>query len=231
MLSILLLIMMDQTLLHLISNHTVFILDFEDSFTYNIAATLDSLGQSSIVIAISNHQLFYSWLDKIIQSKMHTPIVIIFGPGPGHPKEYEEGCSQIKKLLGKKNIFIMGICLGHQLIWKAKGHQIISAKNKLHGKVRKVSGKIFSNLKIHSVISYQRYNSLEVKILKKKLQKEDEVFYYKDSLLWSRFKGGISYQFHPESTGTSCPATFFGPVLNFLYNKSDECLSNFRRSI
>lgn len=28
----------------------------------------------------------------------------------------------------------------------------------------------------------------------------------------------LSYQFHPESVGTTCPDNFFGAMRNFLYN-------------
>lgn len=222
---------MDQILLRSLSKHNIFILDFEDSFTYNIAATLENLGKKSLVVSLQDQVTFFEWLDSIRSIKNHKPYIIIFGPGPGHPNDYLTSIIEIKKLLNVKNIFIMGICLGHQLIWKAKGHKIVSAKTKVHGKIRVTSPSLFLELGLPPNASYQRYNSLEIKIDTSLLLAADKLYYDKDSVLWSSFSNGISYQFHPESVGTSCPEIFFRPLLNFLYNEEDECLTNPRRTL
>jgi anthranilate/para-aminobenzoate synthase component II len=223
--------MTDQISLRSLNSNRIFILDFEDSFTYNIAASLNSLGRKSLVIPFEQHETFFKWLDQACLTRQKPTVAIIFGPGPGHPDDYSSSLNHIKKLMKKHEVFLMGICLGHQLIWKAKGHKIVTAKYKLHGKVKKCSPLLFKDLTGTSKLTYQRYNSLEVKVNLSDLEAEDKLYYDKTSVLWSSFSNGVSYQFHPESVGTSCPEIFFRPLLNFLYNKVDECHTNPRRTL
>ena len=69
-------------------------------------------------------------------------------------------------------------------------------------------------------ITVQKYNSLTVKLNKNDCEAlEEKGFYlYLDSheLVMSRHKRLLTYQFHPESIGTTCPQLFFKPLLNFL---------------
>lgn len=194
----------------------VFLIDFDDSFTLNIYCELlhhFSANQIKIIAKrniICELNILFQRVDKII---------IILGPGPGHPREYDLVLKLMPKIIKKENIFLMGICLGHQLIWSALGAKILSSQSPAHGRVEKIilDEKWSTLLKGKKEISVQRYNSLAVKIAATKISKQIHVLYSNsDELMMSFSTRFISYQFHPESVGTSCPKVFFGPMAKFL---------------
>lgn len=186
----------------------VLILDFYDSFTYNIASVLSELDLSSEVIGY----------DKINSYPYHK--IIILGPGPGRPSDYKEIQPLIKKLLKDENKYLMGICLGHQLIWDSKGYKIEKSSNPLHG--HQTSTIIpkwpeFPKSLWGKKVSVQRYNSLAVK----NISHDPDLVCEGAEMLMGRFSNGISYQFHPESVGTPRPLIFFGPLRKLCRQKSD----------
>jgi anthranilate/para-aminobenzoate synthase component II len=170
----------------------IIIIDFEDSFTYNIANILFHYEKEIIVVS---HKIFFSKLCKSLLSsdKRHA---VILGPGPGHPDQYKDYYQDIKKNLLAKNIYTMGICLGHQILGKISGHQVERLLDPVHGQAVECE---FEGRKI----LVQKYNSLGVFVNKE----------LKDVLKYPR---GISYQFHPESIGTSENELFFKELLAFV---------------
>jgi anthranilate/para-aminobenzoate synthase component II len=197
----------------------VSICDFEDSFTYNIHSELLALGLDSEVIGlgeVKNHLEY-----KINHKVKH---VIILGPGPGHPREYVFLKESVLKLMQNPNILIMGICLGHQLLWYFQGANISRALKPLHGQQEvyeftSIDHQVWKKL-LGERIEVQRYNSLAVKMdadTQKKYQaKGQQLFVQDQECIISMYKNIISYQFHPESVGTSCPQQFFAPICRFL---------------
>lgn len=171
----------------------IYIIDFEDSFTYNIANILYPHEKKIEVIP---HHIFFE--QKLYKLDTPLKIAVILGPGPGHPKEYCKYFNKIKKIMCQGNIYIMGICLGHQIMNKLTGAQIKKASNQLHGQTIKI---LFKNKKIN----VQCYNSLGVYIK----GVEQKINFYPN---------GISYQFHPESVGTSENMLFFHDLLKFIKN-------------
>lgn len=148
-------------------------------------------------------------------------MVIIFGPGPGHPSEYLFLQDFVLSLLLKPNIFIVGICLGHQLLWYFLGQTISHCHNPVHGQVEKykLSSEKQKLFGLPEVISVQRYNSLGVKAPangKKYPPTHVGSYEYEGEIIISKFKNALSYQFHPESVGTSFPSLFFRPIKEFL---------------
>ena len=108
----------------------VFILDFEDSFTYNIASEMEKVGFCTEVIGFSAIKDF---LARVSRSNEYRR-VLVYGPGPGSPDDYRDLCPLIRPLLQDKNIFHLGICLGHQLLWAAKENiRSIASKRPMHG--------------------------------------------------------------------------------------------------
>jgi anthranilate/para-aminobenzoate synthase component II len=182
------------------SNKTkIYIVDFEDSFTYNIANILYPYCQQLQVI--NYKEFFKDYFQKNIEEDR---VAIILGPGPGHPVQYQEYYRQISSLLQKNNLYLMGICLGHQLLASQAGYKIILSANPIHGKIVR----LFWNNRHYSV---QRYNSLAVEAR----LKESEISIDNEVMILS-YKNGRSYQFHPESVGTEHSAYFFSDLLSFI---------------
>jgi anthranilate/para-aminobenzoate synthase component II len=177
----------------------VLIIDFYDSFTYNIASTLYEMGIKSEVIGI----------DQLEGYPDHS--IIILGPGPGRPEDYPEAIQLTKKLLLDKNKFIMGICLGHQMIWQIKGYDLVQSQNPSHGgqyEFRLPPWDCFDSGDWGEKMTVQRYNSLIIQI-----ERADPDHLAEGAeLLMGRFSNGLSYQFHPESVGTLKPQIFFAPL-------------------
>ena len=59
----------------------VIIIDFFDSFTYNIASQLNQFGLKAKVISYDR----LNTIDRYLNAKGNA---IIYGPGPGHPDDY-----------------------------------------------------------------------------------------------------------------------------------------------
>ena len=85
----------------------ILLIDNYDSFTFNLYHYISSLKNS--VDVVRNDKINA----KEILKKKYKKIVI--SPGPGNPTQ-AGNCIKIVKLLYKK-IPILGVCLGHQIIW------------------------------------------------------------------------------------------------------------------
>jgi anthranilate/para-aminobenzoate synthase component II len=169
----------------------IIIVDFEDSFTYNIANILYSYEEKCEVIS---HQHFFT--KQLTSLPEVEKIAVILGPGPGHPDQYIRYHDDIKKLINKSNVYLMGICLGHQLMARVEGKIVSHSLVQMHGQTIEIEFK-----GIRSIV--QRYNSLSVY--------ENGV-----ELNIGYYQNGISYQFHPESIGTLQNDIFFEDLLTFI---------------
>ena len=171
----------------------IIIIDFEDSFTFNIASVLFPYEKS--ISVISHQDFFKTHLNNYLNSKKRHALIL--GPGPGHPNEYKKYFIEIEKLRKLKNFYIMGICLGHQILGLIDNKIISKSKKQIHGQT------IF--IEVNGLQqAVQRYNSLSVYV------DDTEVNI-------SRFERGISYQFHPESIGTDSNSLYFIELLNFIH--------------
>lgn len=129
----------------------VFILDNYDSFTYNIAQSLQKLG-IKILVKRANQT-------SIKKIKKFSPQRIIISPGPMSPKEHPFIFTVIKNFYRK--IPILGICLGMQAINEFFGGKTKKAPQPVHGKVSAIfhnQNGIFSGLPLP--FSGARYHSL-----------------------------------------------------------------------
>lgn len=173
----------------------IFIVDFEDSFTYNIASVIYEHFPHHKSIEVISHSQFFSasFFESIFKSA--NKMGVILGPGPGHPKMYGHYFPLIENLIKRENTYLMGICLGHQILGFIHGYEIDYCTRPIHGE----SEEIFFQNKVYWV---QKYNSLCVK-------KDGGVSDILQGENW------ISYQFHPESIGTTDNIDFFKPLLNF----------------
>ena len=139
----------------------------------------------------------------------------------------------VLKLVRNQSVYIMGICLGHQLIWNFLGCEITHSQNPIHGQTKTLripDWSFFpSNIRGES-ISVQKYNSLIVDT-DQSHHKGNFVYDEAGECLMGHLHGVITYQFHPESVGTSYPTGFFSGLKKFLYNETDEIASQDRRDL
>ena len=171
----------------------IIIIDFEDSFTYNIASVLFPYEKK--ISVISHIDFFNFHLENYLNSKIKHALIL--GPGPGHPNEYKKYFLKIKKFRKLKNFYIMGICLGHQILGLIDNRIISNAKSQIHGQTMLIE---FDG----ALRAVQRYNSLSVYV--------DDM-----EVNITKFERGVSYQFHPESIGTDSNPLYFKELLDFIH--------------
>jgi anthranilate synthase component 2 len=173
----------------------IILIDNYDSFTFNLYHYLSSLKVN--VDVIRNDQIS----SKEIVKRKYNKIVI--SPGPGNPNQ-SGNCLKIVKSLYKQ-IPILGVCLGHQIIGQVFGSRIIQTKKLMHGKTSKIMSKKTGILKnLPKTFEATRYHSLIID--KKSLSKDLEITAEtKDGLIMGvrHIKYHVhGVQFHPESIKT-----------------------------
>ncbi len=129
----------------------ILVIDNYDSFTYNLVQLIKASGSEVEVIkndAVSEEELSGLCFDKLLIS-----------PGSGKPENAKLSISALKIFSGEKSI--LGVCLGHQVIYEFFGGKVIKAEKPVHGytSVIKHSGRgLFSG--IQENFSVMRYHSL-----------------------------------------------------------------------
>ena len=171
----------------------VCLIDNYDSFTYNV---YHYLSEFNCRVTVLRNDKF-----KIKDLKNFDKIVI--SPGPGNPNQ-SGNCLKIVNSL-HKNIPILGVCLGHQIIGQVFGSKIVQARKLMHGKTSMIISKKRGILKnLPKNFEATRYHSLIID--KKSLSKDLEITAEtKDGLIM-----GVKHkkfnvhgvQFHPESIKT-----------------------------
>ena len=186
----------------------IILIDNYDSFTFNLFHYLSSLNIK--VDVIRNDKI----TSKDILKNNYNRIVI--SPGPGNPNQ-SGNCLKIVKSL-YKNIPILGVCLGHQIIGQVFGSKIIQAKKLMHGKISTINAKkigLFGNLP--SRFEATRYHSLIID--KKTLSNELEITAETNDGIIMGIKHkeynihGV--QFHPESIKTTLGMKILKNFINY----------------
>ena len=171
------------------------LIDNTDSFTWNLAQQIRSLGAECTVVGNTDV--------TVSEIKRMQPDRIVLSPGPGGPESAGVSLDILREL--SDSVPILGVCLGHQCMAHVFGGKnfVGHAKNVMHGKTSNISHtkkSIFHG--IPSPFPAARYHSLIVKKLPKDFEllawtgknKQKEIMAMKHKKLPI-----FGVQFHPES--------------------------------
>jgi len=168
----------------------IYIIDHQDSFTWNVVHQFSKYGN----VYCSNYF-------DINKKKLDQSNIIVLSPGPGSPRDYPATSKIYKKYKRKKKI--IGICLGYQQILFNEKGKIIQQKNIFHGYQSKVrvtnESKLFKRNKIfkvgryHSLKLYEPYKSNNIKITMRCAKSNIPM------AIEDKKNNVYGFQFHPES--------------------------------
>jgi len=130
----------------------ILLIDNYDSFSYNLVQACGKITQE--ITVVRNDQMTLSEITTL------NPSHLIISPGPGFPAD--AGISEAVIAQFKKQIPILGVCLGHQAICEVFGAKITHAKHLMHGKQSAIEIDNQLNLfkRLPKVIKGARYHSL-----------------------------------------------------------------------
>jgi len=181
------------------------IVDFDDSFTFNILSELTEL---QLEVDVIHFQKFSS-------INLNSYKLVVLGPGPGHVDDYLSFLDHVSELINysqNKEFKLLGICLGHQLIHQVLNRDIRKLMNPIHGQTVEIKFAthhiLLSELE-NKTFEVQLYNSWGVFGVGNQNLFDMEIMGESGEILASFSKFLTTYQFHPESIGTSCPELFF----------------------
>ncbi|WP_188456014.1 anthranilate synthase component II [Virgibacillus oceani] len=189
------------------------LMDNYDSFTYNLYQYFSE--ETIDVEVFRNDQLSLAEIEAL------NPEAIIISPGPGLPKQ-AGNCLDIVKAFHKQ-IPILGICLGHQIIAAALGAKIKQATIIKHGKTSLIT---HNSLGLFSYLSQplevMRYHSQIIDAETLPAQLEVAARSLDDNVIMAikhRKFPVFGVQFHPESIGTNTGKKI---IRNFLQEIREE---------
>lgn len=132
----------------------VLLIDNFDSFTFNLAQYLGSLGAEPVVVRNN------ATAGELVA--LNTDAVVI-SPGPGHPRD-AGCCVEAIHAFAARRVPLLGVCLGHQAIGLAYGGEVVRAEALMHGKTSEIhhtSQGVFAGL--DDPFTATRYHSLVIK--------------------------------------------------------------------
>jgi anthranilate synthase component II len=173
----------------------ILLIDNYDSFVHNLARYFERLGVETLTVRND--------ATSVADVRRIQPQAIILSPGPCTPNE--AGCSVelVREL--HRELPILGVCLGHQIIAAALGANIVRADEPMHGRTSLVThtqSRLFSD--VPKQFQVCRYHSLVV----------DEATLPSELTVTARTDDGtimaikhdrlpvVGVQFHPEATLT-----------------------------
>ena len=185
----------------------VLLVDFYDSFTYNIQHYLINIGCEVDVIRE----------DELDVSSVYDYDCVVLSPGPGLPSEKKNMFSIIS--LCRNSLPILGICLGMQAISEVLGGVLVNQNEVMHGRKAQVDvlkkGVLFKDLP--DKINVGLYHSWKVEGLEEQFitaKSATGVIMAIESIDENLF--GV--QFHPESILTEYGEQLLANFIQFVKN-------------
>lgn len=189
----------------------VLIIDNYDSFTYILKQYFGELD--------GNPEVFFHDKITVAQIKKMKPTHIVLSPGPGTVEEPKDVGIMPKVIeVFYKTIPILGVCLGHQMIGKFFGGEIVRAPKIMHGKRSQIyheKGGIFKGLK--SPFDAMRYHSLALEFKSQNSYLREVAWADKHLIMGIQHEKYpvFGIQFHPESLGTPFGRQLIRNFLNY----------------
>jgi len=185
----------------------VLLVDFYDSFTYNIQHYLVNIGCKVDVIRE----------DELDVSSVYDYDCVVLSPGPGLPSEKKNMFSIIT--LCRNSLPILGICLGMQAISEVLGGVLVNQNEVMHGRKVQVDvlkkGVLFNDLP--EKINVGLYHSWKVEGLEEQFitaKSGTGVIMAIESI--DEYLFGV--QFHPESILTEHGEQLLANFIQFVKN-------------
>ena len=187
----------------------VLLLDNRDSFTFNIAHVCAELGARVDVV---DSDLVTA--EQILQSREagYGPALVIIGPGPRSPRDLPRLVELVAALDGVAPLF--GICLGLQVIVRARGGVVGRAQRPVHGKRDAISHSDQGCLQgLPSPLWVMRYHSLVALDVPRSLDVTAADAAGQPMAVRDHRARLEAVQFHPESIGTAGGVELMANVL------------------
>ncbi len=175
------------------------LIDHDDSFTQNIRSWLSE----KFDVTIINHTEI-SEFKKISEFDL-----IVMSPGPRSPQDYPHSLKFLSEL--NHSQYVLGICLGMQMMTVACGGTVQTYTPPYHGKTstlesadQKINGQTVA--RYHSIICQLPENQFEL------IATSDQLPMW----ILHTEKNWMGMQFHPESFLTVSPEIYLNAVLQWI---------------
>lgn len=177
----------------------VLLLDSRDSFTFNLAHACAELGAD---VEVVDADLVTAEQIVGVRKLGGGPALVMIGPGPRGPRELPHLVELVRGLDGAVPLF--GVCLGMQVIVKARGGAVERAAAPVHGKRHPVVHDDVGCLKgLPSPLWVMRYHSLIATAVPASLTVTARDAIGQPMALRDPRAAVEAVQFHPESIGTA----------------------------
>jgi para-aminobenzoate synthetase len=135
--------------------HKLLLIDNYDSYTYNLYQLIASVTRTEPVVMYND--------DPRLKKTGRTEFTaVVISPGPGHPA-HPRDIGLCGQLLERRDLPVLGVCLGHQAIGLLAGAEVNPAPEPRHGHVSRISHQgagVFAG--IPDRFAAVRYHSLRV---------------------------------------------------------------------
>lgn len=169
------------------------LIDNYDSFTYNLVQSFLQLGRKPVVVRNDDPKLLSLATDPSLE-------MVCISPGPGHPDAAGQ-CLEFLRLLPKE-IPVLGVCLGHQVLGRFASVTVSVGQHVMHGKRSHILHNqrgLFAGLS--NPMTVGRYHSLLVRAEENPDLLQVTARTEEGEVMAMRFtdRPWVGVQFHPES--------------------------------